>query len=84
MPYLIMFALAFGIELLGTLYIVALQKKQTRVAVVLSVLDAVIGWLPLFFVLYTDDLRLFPFAVAGQSLATVIALKMGRVKGGGA
>lgn len=80
MTYLLMFSLAFGIELLGTLYIVALQRKQVSTAIAISLLDAVIGWAPLFFVLYADDLHLFPFAVAGQTIATVIALRVGKLK----
>lgn len=78
--YLIMFALAFGIEFLGTAYVLALQRKQVRTAIVISLVEAVVGWAPIFFVLYADDIKLFPFAVAGQSIATVVALRMGKLK----
>ncbi len=81
MSYLVMFGLAFLIELLGTLYVLALQRKQLKAAVVISLLDAFIGWAPLFIILYADDIHLFPFAVVGQATATVIALRMGKLGG---
>ncbi len=74
MSYFAMFAIAFGMELCGAGYTIAIARGHDNWAVLLSALNAVFGWGLMLYVVY--DVQLFPAAIAGEVVGTMAAMRL--------
>ncbi len=74
MSYLVMFAVAFLMELCGAGYTVAIARDKDTWAIVLSALNAIFGWGLMLYVVY--DVQLFPAAIAGEIAGTMAAMRL--------
>ncbi len=81
MQYVIIFAFALLINVTSTLLTRAIAKWDVRAILILSLINETLAWAPMFLVLYSDDLRMFPFAVVGGWSGDVILTRFRQLKG---
>ena len=74
----IMLAFAFGVELCGAAYTIALARDENRRAIAFSAMNATLGWVLIAFVVW--DTELFPLAIIGEIAGTMVALKVSKRK----
>ncbi len=74
--YLGMFAIAFLVEVCGAGYTIAIARGKDNWAIVLSVMNSILSYGLLVYVVY--DMQLFPAAIAGEVIGTTAALKIAR------
>lgn len=74
---IIMFLVSFLVECSAAGYTIALTRGRVNLAIILSVLNDVLGWLVVLYVVY-NDLGLLPAAIVGNALGTALTMKIAR------